>query len=99
MGYYTRFELEVIEGNDDLVQTFRDENEYAEYAINGNKCKWDDHEKDIKEFSQKHPDAIFQLTGEGEESGDLWIEYYKNGKVQKCPAHITYDEYDPLKMK
>jgi hypothetical protein len=49
-------------------------------------------------MSLQFPDLIFQLKGEGEEPEDIWIKYYKNGKVQVCYAKITFDEYDETKL-
>ena len=103
MGYYTRFELTVVTGDDSLVQDFRNECEGAEYAFNEegyteDETKWYDHEKDLKEFSKKHPDALFLLHGEGEESGDLWDLYVKNGKAQKCKGEVVYPDYDETKL-
>lgn len=61
-------------------------------------CKWYDHDKDMMAFSKLYPDVVFALKGEGEESGDIWVTYYKNGKRQHCKAIITYDEYDASKL-
>ena len=61
--------------------------------------KWYDHEDDVKELSKKFPNSIFELTGEGEESVDLWVKYFKDGKMQVCGAKIVYDDYDESKIK
>jgi hypothetical protein len=52
----------------------------------------------MKEVSKQHPDIVFELHGEGEEAGDIWYKYYKNGKMQVCKGHITFDEYDESKL-
>lgn len=61
-------------------------------------CKWYRHEEDMKALSRHFPTLVFMLEGEGEEAKDLWIKYFKNGKMQACPAKITYDEYNPSKL-
>ncbi len=45
------------------------------------------------------PDILFQLNGAGEESGDIWVKYYKNGKSQESRLNIELDEFDPNKLK
>lgn len=61
--------------------------------------KWYDHEKDMRDFSRKYPEVVFELSGEGEENGDIWKAYFKNGKMQRCKAIITFDSFDEAKMK
>ena len=53
----------------------------------------------MKEFSKLFPIALFSLSGEGEEQGDIWVEYYQNGKMQEAMAKITYEEFDVNKLK
>ena len=103
MGYYTRYELEVVEGNDELIGEFREDNENAQWAIDNygdseEECKWYTHGEDLTAFSKKHPEALFKLSGEGEESGDMWAQYFKNGKSQRCQAIVTFEEYDETKL-
>ena len=98
MKYYTRHELEVQQGSNDLIQELRLDYASAEYAIdrNGNTkntATWYEHEADMKLFSSKHPEALFMLSGEGQ-GLDLWRQYYKNGKVQHCKGVITYPAFN-----
>lgn len=65
----------------------------------GDSCKWYRHEIDMKAFSTLFPNLIFRLTGEGEDPGDIWKKYFKDGKVQVCHAKITYDPFDEGKLK
>lgn len=100
MGYYTRYEIDVIEGSNDLIRELIDESEEAEFAIDVdgdtlNESKWYHHVDELIEFSKKHPEALIRLSGEGEENNDLWHEYYKNGKTQMCKAEIVYPEFNP----
>ena len=99
MGYRTNHTLEIQQGSNDLIQELRECCEEASYAIQpngdtGEECKWYRHEDDMKAFSLKHPEALFKISGEGEESLDLWCEYYKNGKVQVCKAIITFPQFN-----
>jgi hypothetical protein len=54
--------------------------------------KWYEHEEDMKEIAAQFPQCIFELEGEGEESGDLWKEWYCGNKFKQSFAEITYDE-------
>jgi hypothetical protein len=104
MGYYTRYKLSVKKGNTDLISEFVSENENAASALDGNgdsrkSCKWYDHEDELKAFSLKHPEPFFELKGEGEESGDIWVKYIQNGKCQTCKAKIVFDDFDEAKLK
>jgi len=104
MGYYTRYTLEIINGSEDLIEEFRNQNDSARYAIDefGNtiqECKWYSSNDELIKFSLNHPDVLFKLSGEGEESGDIWDLYVKNGKSQLCVAEIVRPPFDPEKLK
>lgn len=111
MGYYTSYKLSVLEGGDEeqLISEFRSESDGARYALDedgdtNESCKWYDSNSDLIKFSKKHPDTIFCLEGEGEESGDNWKLYVKDGHSQKCRARLVcrewchYDEFDKAKL-
>jgi len=96
MGYYTRYSLSA---KSDIIEHFCIENENAAYAlIEESECKWYDHERELREFSKLHPDELFVLEGHGEEQGDDWKKYFRNGLMQKCKGEIVYEEFKPLKM-
>jgi hypothetical protein len=69
------------------------------YTGNAESCKWYEYDVDMARLSQQFPELVFLLEGEGEEGGDMWKRYYKNGKVQVANAKITYDEYDETKLE
>ena len=62
-------------------------------------CKWYRHEDDMRQMSILFPDVLFVLRGEGEESGDLWIKYFLNGKTQSEPVEITFPKFDKDKLE
>jgi hypothetical protein len=103
MGYNTSYTLSIKNGSNDLIDELREAYDDADYAINSygdreERCKWYDHEKHIKSFSIIHPDVLFVLEGDGEESRDIWVKYFQNGKMQSCKAKITFDEFNPEKL-
>lgn len=92
-------ELESLETQiNDYIRN-HDDLSYAVADIEGDwkcdSCKWYDHIKDMVELSKQFPDVVFELEGDGEESGDMWKEYYKNGLYQDCPAQIIFPGYNP----
>jgi len=104
MGYYRRYELSVIDGDNNLITELREFSEDANYAINDNgesedSCKWYKYQEDLKKFSSMHPITLFKLSGEGEESGDIWNAYFKDGKMQMCKAKIVFDEFNAELLK
>lgn len=72
---------------------------YAIDISSSESYKWYENEDDMKELSKSFSDVVFELYGEGEESGDLWLSYHKNGKVQRENAKIVYADFDENKLK
>lgn len=115
MGYYTRYELEIIEKpksfDEDKLEFFMFKKQkggssfmYAMeyeggYFEAGGECKWYEHDSDMQELSKEFPELVFKLSGEGEESGDIWVKYYKGGKCHTAKAVITVEPYDEKKLK
>ena len=102
MGYYTRYELEVIEGNDyktDYAEGISNESGYDCNLFGGEEFKWYDHERDMISYSVKHPNTVFKLTGYGEDSEDMWVAFFKNGKMHKSQAVITFEDYDESNLE
>jgi len=108
MGYYTDYELQVVDENNNNVyepiEVLLELNEDAKYALYNDgetkdRCKWYDAQPDVLEFSKKYPDLLFVLSGSGDENGDLWKYYAKNGKGYYQEAVIMFPEFDVEKMK
>jgi len=92
MGYYTKYELETSEQFDEIQEAIVKESNYSSPFEES--CKWYDHEEDIKAVSERFPNVLITLSGEGEEQPDLWKKYFKNGKMQRADAIVTYPEFD-----
>jgi hypothetical protein len=100
MGYYTSHKLEIIEGNDNVTDYKAEIAEISGYSDPfDDNIKWYSHQKDMREYSKRHPKTVFELTGTGEEPDDMWIEYYLNGKMQRTVAKIIFDDYDQNKLE
>jgi len=98
MGYYTKFDLYIP--NQDLnvnkcMKTILNDLGFDPFS---EPVKWYSYRSDMIKFSSKYPDVLFELYGVGEEEGDIWKEYYYNGKFQFAKAIITYDEFDESKL-
>lgn len=61
-------------------------------------AKWYDHDDDMLLLSKRFPEALFELSGSGEDKCDMWTTYYHDGKMQYCHAIITYEEFDQEKL-
>ena len=92
MAYLTHYELSIVEGADSIEKVIQEESEenfelsYSldESGYTRESSKWYDHEFDLKRISMKYPNSIFKLSGEGENSEDIWDKYFKNGKTISC---------------
>jgi hypothetical protein len=104
MGNYTAYKLLIKPYKDDVIAALRQDSEEAAYALTDDgstseSCKWYEHEADLKRFSKRYPDTLFTLLGSGEEPGDIWRLYVKNGKKQKIKAKLVFDEYNEDKLR
>lgn len=74
--------------------------EYNKYYMNGSgqECKWYGKFDQMLAYSSKYPDTLFQLDGEGEENGDIWTCWFKNGKSQYEKAKIMVAPFDEGKL-
>ena len=56
--------------------------------------KWYTEPTDMKKFSKKFPDAIFIVSGYGEERSDVWEHRYKNGKMEERHQLFKWSEWE-----
>lgn len=93
MGYNTEYCLEIKNHTDEDLDylDFMLQKEDCAVTVNGEsygETKWYEHEEDLKKISTKFPGLILQLDGEGEESGDIWRKYFKDGKMQSANTKV-----------
>lgn len=97
MGYYTHHTLHIAkdDADEDFVQGLGLDRGYAhleicEPAIDGcvsfqqeEQSKWYEHTEELLVVSRAHPDILFVLDGDGEEQGDIWREFFLNGRTYR----------------
>src|ERR1700733_15663509 len=89
MGYYTDYVASCKENPNHFAEKI---DFHGGSLVNGHSpesCKWYEHETDMIKYSKQYPELTFALKGEGEEAGDVWIKYFKNGKIT---THRPFDE-------
>ena len=96
MGYYTDYD---ISGNrEEVADAIEETSGYSWYgrSMNG---KWYDWHVHCTAVSKQFPDELITVEGDGEEQGDQWKAYFKNGKSQVCKAIVTFEPFDESKLK
>lgn len=110
MGYNTKFDLKIntkinkeqelqitnFLSNKIMGESAKISDHWDDYLEE--EMKWYDYEKDMIELSILFPDIVFELSGEGADSDDIWKQYFKSGKSQTCNAIISFDEFDETKL-
>ena len=98
MGYYTDYELEIINDVDEdkFNKDFIKITGYDIEELYG--IKWYDSDKNMLELSKLYPNNLFTLYGSGEESEDKWVSYYHNGNSYGGQAKIIYPKPDFSKL-
>ena len=111
MGYYTNYKMTVKDKDgmeiDSSLEPLFDEQVLYQGKVsiqdvitqNLDACKWHDHQEDMLEYSANHPEYLFILDGEGEESGDIWRKFYKDGKSYEWKLEYALPDFDPKKLK
>jgi len=105
MGYYTDYEIEVIDDSVDINVFINEFEKVTGYNIDStlelNCEKWYSNHGDMLRLSKIFPDAIFKVSGVGEERGDEWVRYYKDGKSQNANIRLVrvMDDFDERKLK
>jgi hypothetical protein len=96
MGYYTRYDIS--DNPETVQQAIEDISQYSFYSGQTDAVKWYDWQKHCKEVSKNFPNLVIKVEGDGEEQGDQWKAYIKNGKIQIAKAVVTFEEFDEAKL-
>ena len=99
MGYYTDYELQ-FDADLDILEELHKVTGYVwsgDYTLLD--VKWYDYRDHMKLISAKYPETLFKLYGRGEESEDVWVEYFKGGKSRYEQGMITFAEFDENKLE
>ena len=102
MGYYTMYNLSTDEDEAYAKEKYGDElGEFTGYgaALFEDQIKWYEHEQDMRSFSKRYPDVLFQLDGKGENNDDVWTMWARNGKTYKDYVKIIYPEFNEDRLQ
>ena len=53
---------------------------------------WPNYVVDMKNLSREFPDAVFYVEVYGGQPDDIWKDYFKNGKQERCYRHYYWDD-------
>lgn len=91
---------EIVSIDEETGQTLFDQLDEEDDEIRSfGEIKWYEHDADCVVLSLDFPDVVFRLEGQGQERGDDWYTYYKNGKYQICRGETVYPEYSESKLE
>lgn len=106
MGYYTRYTLNYVAGEPayrcgaTLSERISEISSYQlTFGTESSEIKWYDHDEHMRLLSREYPKLVFVLRGDGEESGDIWVKYYHDGKCQNAKMSWSFEEFDTDKLK
>lgn len=101
MGYYTDFCLDFQGVKEDQRSALTVEIEKMNIFDGGNiddgffcNAKWYDHNEDMLLLSTRFPNILFSLHGYGEDSGDIWLNYFKAGRVMYEGLKLIQQDFD-----
>ena len=109
MGYYTHYDLTTVQGNlsPEQMEQVKQFLSWSAWLVSEGDAgfplstvleerhKWYEHDEDMLALSREYPGVTFCLSGEGEDQGDVWKKYYRDGKMQECRQQMTMPEFDP----
>ena len=112
MSYRTEFSLKVQDGptTEDVARYLAEHQRLESLAghrredadtwdallTGGLPLAWYNEEACLKAVSRHWPEAVFTLRGNGDDQGDLWVKYFKGGRMQvESAVHWSPAPFDP----
>jgi hypothetical protein len=112
MGYYTAFKLEISPDDGDtrrkiyvaikiMGSSYLSDEQSFDDLVDGmlDACKWYDHDEEMSVLSEMVPGVLFTLEGHGEEAGDLWRSYYRDGTMYTYQMPNDFPPFDEGKLE
>lgn len=106
MGYRTKFSIYVHSAPEDRKAILDDIEKTSGYSFderdddNGfaylSDSGWGDCQKDLTEVSARHPDAIIECNGEGEDRDDSWSARYRAGLREERRMEQTMPPFQEI---
>lgn len=106
MGYYTQYSIlyyseRITPEMDRKIEEFFETIdgggwEHYDGQFWSDERKWYSQEVDMYNLSKQFPDVFFTVSGNGDDSDDVWEEHWQDGSMQHC--HMVIPPYDPQKM-
>lgn len=97
MGYYTDFDFS--QNKQEVIDAINDISGYEDEGAAYYSVKWYDWQDHIKKVSLKFPGYIIILEGEGEEQGDVWKAYAKDGKLAVVHPETHWPDFHEDMLK
>lgn len=95
MGYYTYHKLTTSGVQPDpekLADDFLSITKYSLDTIENESVKWYKCTNNMITLSKLYPSTIFEIYGDGEESGDNWRAVFCNGEYKRVEAELVYPD-------
>lgn len=94
-------EIHTNEGHEEIIEALRNQLPIASKIFDEDcstieRIEWETINKDMKTFSLQYPGVEFEFTCD-DERGNLWREWYKDGKSAYAEPEIVYPSSDKVK--
>lgn len=92
MGYCTLHTIEfaTTEAIKDIEASFEQVTRHDYGTLTTEEVKWYDCDKDMVTISKLHPNTLFTVEGDGEDSDDFWKSWYYRGNGQRTVGAIQF---------